>query len=204
MSEHEHSCAVAKRLPSHQDDFTWVTGKPFNHFFCPLLHEDQRAELCMGHVINEACPGSFGGRVVQRKDVDSWYGRVFEADFITRVRLSTMGLDKAMQDPRLRKKIPIRLFVGDVEVENFHDNGVEVRGQTSVTFEVVPGVLVSRKVKKSREELEALKGEQRIEIGRNDTAAIRAISRTSSPVPQPTSRSRSPGLTAICSISWRL
>lgn len=172
MPENGHSSDVAKRLPSHQDDFTWVTGKPFSHFFCPILHEDEQTELCMGHVINEACPDSFGGRVVQRKDVDSWYGRVFEADFTARVRLSTMGLEKAIQDPQLRKKIPIRLFVGDMEVESFPDNGVRARGQTSVTFEVAPSVFVSRKVKKSREELKALVGEQRIKIGRNDSAAV--------------------------------
>jgi len=83
-----------------------------------------------------------------------------------------MGLEKAIQDPQLRKKIPIRLFVGDMEVENFPDNGVRVRGQTSVTFEVAPSVFVSRKVKKSREELKALVGEQRIKIGRNDSAAV--------------------------------
>src|SRR5262249_14820222 len=102
----------------------------------------------------------------------SWYGRVFEADFTARVRLLTMGLGKAIQDPQLRKKIPIRLFVGDVELENFPDNGIEVPGQTLITFEVPPGVLVNRKVKKSREELEAMEGVQRIEIGKNDSAAV--------------------------------
>jgi hypothetical protein len=168
----EYSSAVAKRLPSHQDDFTWVTGNPFSHFFCPILHQAKETELCMGHVINEACPDSFGGRVVQRKDVDGWYGRVFEADFTARVRLLTLGLEKAIQDPQLRKKMPIRLFVGDVEVDNYPDNGVEVLGQTSVEFEVAPGVLVRRKVKKSAEELEALAGDRRIEIGTNDSAAV--------------------------------
>jgi hypothetical protein len=172
MPNHEYSTDTAKRLPSHQANFNWVTGKSFNYFFCPILHVDQQAELCMGHVINDACPDSFGGRVVQRKDVDSWYGRVFEADFTGRVRQLTMGLEKALKDPRMRRTIPIRLFVGDVELESYPDDGVEVPGHTSVEFEISPGVFLSRKVKKPTEKLEAMVGERRIEIGRNDSVAV--------------------------------
>lgn len=172
MPEYKLSADVAKRLPDHQADFTWVTGKPFDHFFCPILVEDKPAELCMGHVINEACPDSFGGRVVQRKDVDGWYGRMFEADFTVRVQVLTMGLEKAMQDPRLRKKIPIRIFAGNEELENYPDDDVEVPGHTSIEFDVGPGVLMSRKVKKSPEELQVLDGERRIEVGKNDIVPV--------------------------------
>ena len=35
-------------------DYERVAGKPFDHFFCPLLLKDEPVELCMGHLIPES------------------------------------------------------------------------------------------------------------------------------------------------------
>jgi hypothetical protein len=47
MPEHVHSSDFTKRLQSHQDDFTWVTRKPFSLFFCPILHKDEESVRCL-------------------------------------------------------------------------------------------------------------------------------------------------------------
>lgn len=59
-------------------DYESVTGKPFRHFFCPILHVDENVRLAKGHVV----PKSLGGtaRVLQRKDVDQGFGSFFEAE----------------------------------------------------------------------------------------------------------------------------
>lgn len=156
MKEYKHSADVQHQLPTLRDDFKLVTGKPFNNFFCPILHEDQPADLCMGHVINEACPDSFRGRVVQRKDVDGWYGTVFEAEFTTNVQVRAMGIEKAMQDSVMRKKVPVRMFVGEEELEHYEDNGVDVPGHALMEIRFGPGDKVLWRIKKTQEEIDAL------------------------------------------------
>jgi hypothetical protein len=97
-----------------QEDFTEVTGKPFEHFFCPLLLRDEPVELCMGHVIPQSLPDCVRSRVLQRKDIDNFYGRTAEADFGTLVEARGKGLKGIMQDPDLQRRIrPQLLMDGD-------------------------------------------------------------------------------------------
>ena len=75
---------LGTNLEALRDDFESVRGKPFKHYFCPILHVDENVQLSKGHVV----PKSMGGvsRVLQRKDVDNNFGSFFEAeaaDFIT-------------------------------------------------------------------------------------------------------------------------
>jgi hypothetical protein len=67
------------RLEELRADFARVNGKPFEHFYCPILLKDEPGELCDGHIVPEA----FGKRTIpQRKDVDNFYGAAAEADFV--------------------------------------------------------------------------------------------------------------------------
>jgi hypothetical protein len=65
---------LAAKLVYHRRDFASVEGKSFKHFHCPILHIDEQYDLQRGHIINEAFKGSPGSWVVQRTDVDSFYG----------------------------------------------------------------------------------------------------------------------------------
>ena len=64
-------------------------------FYCPILHVEEDAELCRGHIR----PKSVGGRdwVVQRKDVDNFFGWFAEADFNHGVKLRSMEFDDAIK-----------------------------------------------------------------------------------------------------------
>jgi hypothetical protein len=55
-------------------------GNPFKCFYCPILQTDEETELCMGHIVNKSIPNSCRKCVVQRKDVDGFYGVVVEAE----------------------------------------------------------------------------------------------------------------------------
>jgi len=74
--------AVLKRkLDRLRSDYQAVTGSPFSHFYCPILYQDDNAELCEAHIVNKAFAESDRSSTVQRTDVDNFYGRCFEADF---------------------------------------------------------------------------------------------------------------------------
>jgi hypothetical protein len=62
---------IEQRLERYRRDYTQVTGRPFEHFFCPILAIDEQAELSRGHVINQAYNGAPRTWVIQRADVDN-------------------------------------------------------------------------------------------------------------------------------------
>lgn len=72
---------IQQRIEELRADFTAVTGRSFQHFYCPILRNDEPGELCEGHIIPEAF-GTCSTWVPQRKDIDGFYGSVAEADFI--------------------------------------------------------------------------------------------------------------------------
>ena len=69
-----------------REDYARKTGAAFRHFYCPMLMTDEPTELMLGHVVNQKFLDTPEYRVVQRKDIDGWYGSMFEADFLTLVR----------------------------------------------------------------------------------------------------------------------
>ena len=64
-------------------------------FYCPILQIEGPAELCKGHIISK----SVGGRtwVVQRKDVDNFFGSFAEAGFGHGVKLRSMESQEAVE-----------------------------------------------------------------------------------------------------------
>ena len=84
---------VKKALVPLREDYARATGKPFRHFYCPLLLKDEATALCMGHVVNQAFPDSCRTRVVQRADVDNFYGSVAEAEFTAMLAARGAGLE---------------------------------------------------------------------------------------------------------------
>jgi hypothetical protein len=65
---------LARKLEEHREDFRSIVGTGFDHFFCPILHIDEYAKLCKGHIVGQAFPNSARDWVVQRKDVEDFYG----------------------------------------------------------------------------------------------------------------------------------
>jgi hypothetical protein len=84
---------VQRVLPRLQEEYTAREGRPFEHFYCPVLCRDEPTGLCMGHVVPEAYADCCRARVVQRADVDNWYGSMIEADFGTLLVASGAGMD---------------------------------------------------------------------------------------------------------------
>jgi hypothetical protein len=107
-------------LESHRRDFEETTGRPFTHFFCPILATDEPLvepnRLIKGHIINKSFAGAPGVWVVQRSDVDNFYGSVFEADFELiqyRDQITPLGV---LGDKKLSKKFGSKILLEGQEI----------------------------------------------------------------------------------------
>jgi hypothetical protein len=129
-----HSQDMENQLRYLRADYAALNGKPFDHFFCPILFKDDPATLCLGHIVNASIPGSPGIRTVQRADVDNFFGEVAEADFAAMVQGRSGGLTEVMFDSELNKKLRPRLFADGVEVGHHADRGHKARDHTAVTL----------------------------------------------------------------------
>jgi len=114
---------VAEQLETLRRDFANVAGSPFRHFFCPVLFVDEETELCQAHVVNSAFPETSPNWTIQRKDVDNFYGSVFESDFVN-LKFNEPGIAvKALVDPDLYRRLRPKIFLDGTEIEHFAPKG---------------------------------------------------------------------------------
>ena len=70
---------MTRQLARLRADYLEVEKKPLKRFYCPIIgQDDENADLCLGHVIHQKIPNSSRKTIVQRKDVDGFYGRLLE------------------------------------------------------------------------------------------------------------------------------
>lgn len=110
-------------LEGCRSDYAKIVGQPFKHFFCPILFRDEDAPLCRGHVVNKAFPGADRRTVIQRADVDGFFGSKFEADFVLLAERAQHDAVDVLLDPVLRRKLRPRLLVDDQQVEHYIPRG---------------------------------------------------------------------------------
>jgi hypothetical protein len=102
---------IRENLAPLQADYTRFNGSPFAHFYCPLLCRDEDVELCMGHIISKTWKNCCRAMVVQRGDIDHWYGSIAEAEFGTFLEARAAGLDGVMTDEKLLKQVKPKILV---------------------------------------------------------------------------------------------
>src|SRR5271167_4182378 len=99
---------IQHRLDTYRRDFEVATGRPFRHFFCPILAVDEPIiepnRLIKGHIINKSFENAPAAWVVQRSDVDNFYGSLFEADFELIQYRDRLTLVDVLSDKMLSKK----------------------------------------------------------------------------------------------------
>jgi hypothetical protein len=121
---------VARRLSALATDYEQAAGRPFRHFFCPVLYVDEDVELCEAHIVNRAF-GASAECTVQRKDVDGFYGSNFESDFVV---LGLRGRNPAevIADPALSKRLNPRLVVNGQPVQHYVAEGPVPKHHTQI------------------------------------------------------------------------
>jgi hypothetical protein len=124
------------RLAQLRTSFASMRRTPFTYFFCPILHIDEDAELCKGHVVAQAFPNTARDWVVQRKDVDNFYGWHFEADFAAILYREGGNPVSVLFDKDLSRLFTLTLTADSELVPHFvtrgkvpdHFTGAEVHG----------------------------------------------------------------------------
>ena len=113
---------IRKRLELLKTDYESVSNRPWQHFFCPILHRDEKTELCRGHVINEAFDNSDRSWTVQRKDVDNHYGTLFERDFLALEQKGDLQVDEILADKKLARQFNPTISLDGQSVDFYKPN----------------------------------------------------------------------------------
>ena len=103
-------------------------------FLCPILLREEEAILCRGHVIPKTTGGNM--TVLQRQDLDSFFGSFVEADFSHGVNIQGLSFTDTIQymlrkRPSSRLKWLVREPDGNenqVSLQQVDNNRVAVRG----------------------------------------------------------------------------
>jgi len=106
------------RLDALNADYTQIIGQPFSHFFCPVLFRDEDVPLCKAHIVNQAFPEAPLDWTIQRKDVDNFYGSIFESEFVV-VQYSNRTHDEIFADKKLSKLFKPQILVDNKSVDYF-------------------------------------------------------------------------------------
>lgn len=145
---------LSGELERLRSDYAAATGEsPFEHFYCPILFTDEDVELCAGHVINESIPKTSRTCVVQRKDVDGFYGSLVEDDFATVLKVSGGGIHKILENDQLRRKVPYSVSVNGKSVEHYEVNGHSAPSHPVVSLENGDGQFLKLALKMSADEI---------------------------------------------------
>ena len=108
-----------QKLSALKRDYESVTGGSWNHFYCPVLYRDDDTELCRAHVVNKGFREADRSWTVQRKDVDNYYGTLFEADFLALERIGELLVEEALTDRNVARQFRPELVL-DGEVQDYY------------------------------------------------------------------------------------
>jgi hypothetical protein len=133
--------SLVQRTEEYRADYESVTGKRFDHFFCPILHRDEQVEMCRGHVVADAFE-ICDEWVPQRKDLDNFYGSAVEADLIKVVEDRGKNPFRIWLDPELRKRHRPKLEYDGKEWGHYFPKGdvPQVEGHTPIVVDGPDGI----------------------------------------------------------------
>ena len=158
----------------HREDFERATGEPFLHFHCPITDRDEPGDLCLGHVVPESLGESSNATVLQRQDVDSFYGSVVEADMITAIKARPLPTSKIILDPSLSRALRPKISVNGEEWRHYdYKSGQHGPGHTPVVIEDEHGESREIVFTKTPEEIMKIEGQKaKLVIERDYTYTI--------------------------------
>lgn len=114
---------VQSRLNGLRAEYEARTGRSFEDFFCPILWRDEPGEVCEGHVINAAFADSDRMTVIQRRDVDNFFGAHFEAAFVLLQQRGQHTATDILLNRRLSRWFRPKFSVDGTPVEHYLPKG---------------------------------------------------------------------------------
>jgi hypothetical protein len=153
---------------SHSRNFEWLradfarnnNGRPPDHFYCPMLMRDEKADLLLGHVVNEKFKVVPEFKIQQRQDIDNWYGSMFEGDFLTLMRHQEGSITDLFEpgNPPPRGVRPV-IKAGGEEIRYYPLKGDDkpINEHTLMEINAKNGAFMRLALKKSPKEVLALR-----------------------------------------------
>lgn len=160
---------IARELEILRADYQRVRGEPFEAFFCPILLEDRPVKLCMGHVINQSFPNCCRKWVVQRTDVDGFFGSLFESKFSAILNAKPNNVHDAITDEKLRRLIPFDVKLDGTVVQHYVVKEHKASSDPLVSFRDSDGKVLNLALKVSSTEKLSNAGRLEIEMDCNIT-----------------------------------
>lgn len=115
--------AGRRKLERLHSDYQSVIGRPFEHFFCPVLFRDEATALCRAHVVNTAFRGSDPTWTIQRADVDGFYGAFLESEFLAIQARGEQDTLVVLTDKELRRRLEPKILLEGREIEHYVADG---------------------------------------------------------------------------------
>jgi hypothetical protein len=143
------------RLDELNTDYTQIKGQPFSHFFCPILYKDEDVNLCRAHIVNQAFPEVAQAWTIQRRDVDNFYGSIFESEFVA-IQHTGQTHDSIFADKKLSKLFKPQILMDEKPVEYFLPNNEVPENFTRIQFDN-NGQIIPLALKIFPQELESAK-----------------------------------------------
>lgn len=107
-------------------DYFSQKGKQVKNFVCPITGDDEpSAELCNGHILNDAIIKASGATIIQYKDIDNYFGRVLENELVKWLNLPLLSTDELFQ-----MSYNLRVTIPDGQtIEAFYSRQSKVKGK---------------------------------------------------------------------------
>jgi len=99
-------------------DYLNLKGTRVSYFVCPVTLLDEPAELCNGHILNGAIKKASRAKIIQRKDIDNYFGKTIEPDLVEWLNLPTLSRDQLF---RKSHTIHVTIPSGD-RIEAFYSS----------------------------------------------------------------------------------
>ena len=166
---------LARQIESCKQDYSQVAGKEWHSFYCPILHIDEPADLCKGHVVPKALRTS-NAWVPQRQDIDNFYGTIAEAEFASMWDVRDRRPLDILADRRMRQRHRPRIEHSGKAIDHYFSGGGATipQGHTSVKLvDERSNTFADLVVKMTPEELLALEGSKlQLTIHRDFRASV--------------------------------
>jgi hypothetical protein len=141
-------------------DYERQTGSPFRTFYCPMLMRDELPEPILGHVVPEKFEGVPEYKIIQRPDIDNWYGSMFEADFLTLTRHQGENIHDLFFGGKPARGLKPKIVAGGEDISYYilkdDPEDMPINEHTLMEINGKNGGFLRLALKKSPEEVQAL------------------------------------------------
>lgn len=110
---------IQKQIAQYRQHFSDVNGAEAKFFSCPILRLDEETPVCLGHVVPDSLPNSSSLSVIQRQDVDNFFGRTVEFVFIEAVRAFNKSTLDIVHDDKSRRFVRPTIEVEGKRIEYY-------------------------------------------------------------------------------------